>query len=82
MQDIFTTEEINLMCIFDTSSRMALLCDLADAIDDFDTGDPESDEEMFKIALAVIDRLSQMSDEDFAALEFYPEYTNYDEMEE
>ena len=28
MNDIFTAEEINLMCIYDTSSRAALLSDL------------------------------------------------------
>jgi hypothetical protein len=80
MTDIFTVEEINLICIFNTASRVTLIQDLIDAIDTFDTGDPLSDDEMFEIAQNALNKLSKMNDSDFAALDFYPIYDD-DEQE-
>jgi hypothetical protein len=74
MIERFTVEEINLICIFSTTSRTALIQDLIAAIDDFD------DDEIFEIAQNALNKVSKMSDEDFAALEFYP--VNEDETEE
>jgi hypothetical protein len=68
MIEQFTVEEINLMCFFDTSARGALIQDLIDAINDFD------DDEIFEIAQNALNRLTKMSGEDFAALNFYPIY--------
>ncbi|GHU95461.1 hypothetical protein FACS1894208_08300 [Clostridia bacterium] len=81
MTEIFTVEEVNLMCIFagpsgaNTTSRSALLTDLIEAVADFE-------DELFEIAAPLIERLSQMSDAEFAALELYPEYDDYEEMED
>ncbi len=77
----FTVEEINLICIYNRQSRNELISELIDAITDFNTGDAESDSEMFEIAQNVLEKVSKMSDEDFAALEFHPEYGD-DEQEE
>lgn len=71
----FTVEEINLMCIFDMSSRDSLVSELTDATPDFE------DMEMLEIAAAVLDKLSKMTDAEFDALEFYPEYGDYNDEE-
>jgi len=63
--DRFTIEEINLMCIYDISSRMALRDDLATAL--FDVYDPE----MAAIFGSAIEKLETLSDEGFANIGFY-----------
>jgi hypothetical protein len=75
MPELFTVEEVNLMCIFDMSSRGTLIVELIDATADFE------DAEMLDIAVAVLDKLSKMSDEDFDALELNPIYEDCDEQE-
>ena len=71
----FNLEEVNLMCIFDTSSRTALIAEITAAIPEFE------EPELTEIAENVLGKLSQISDADFAALELYPEYEDYDETE-
>jgi len=71
MLELFTFEEINLMCIFDTSSRTSLIDELVIALPDFD------EPELVEIALSALAKLSAISDDDFAALDFYPEYDDY-----
>jgi len=66
--ELFTVEEINFMCIYNTESRITLIQDIIEAIGDF------YDSEMFEIAQSVLDKLSKMGDADFSTLEFYPEY--------
>ena len=67
MPEQFTVEEVNLMCVFDTSGRENLIAELTGAIGDFE-------DDMLEIAVSVIGRLSMMSDVDFDALELYPDY--------
>ena len=74
MIEQFTVEEINLLCIYNTTNRNELISELIEAITDFE------DDEMFEIAQNALNKVSEMSDEDFAALEFYPEYGD-DEQE-
>jgi hypothetical protein len=69
----FTIEEVNLMCVFDTSSRERLISELTAAV--FDEPD------MAEIAANILKKLNQMSDLEFAALELYPEYGDYEETE-
>ena len=76
MDELFTVEEVNLMCIFDTSSRSALIAELTAAIHGFD------EPELTEIAGSVLTKLTKMSDADFTALELYPEYEDYDEEQE
>ena len=71
MYELFTIEEVNLMCIFDTSSRDALVAEITAAISDFD------EPELVEIAENVVTKLAKISDADFAALELYPEYEDY-----
>jgi hypothetical protein len=68
MIERFTVEEINLIGIFDTSSRNRLISELVDAIGGFE------DAEMREIAENALNKVSKLTDAEFAALEFYPEY--------
>ena len=76
MIERFTVEETNLMCIFDTSSRDALIADMTAALPIF------NEPEMAELAENVLDKLSGMSDAEFVALELYPEYWDHDEQED
>jgi hypothetical protein len=75
MTDLFTVEEINLICIFDTQDFNRLKSELVEMIADL------SDSELIEIAQTALSKLSKMSDIDFAALELYPEYNDGEEME-
>ena len=72
MYELFNIEEINLMCIFDTSSRDALVEEITAVISDFD------EPELVEIAENIIAKLESISDADFTALELYPEYEGYE----
>ena len=75
MFELFTIEEVNLMCVFDTSSRDALIAELRLCI-------PTIDEpEMTEIAESSLAKLNKMTGAEFAALELYPVYEDYDEQE-
>jgi len=76
MLEQFTIEEINLICIFDTSSRVTLIEELRAVLQDSDEA------EMRELAQNIIARLEKLTDAEFAALDLYPEYEDYDEMEE
>ena len=62
----FTVEQMNLMCVFDTSSRYRLMLGIQNALPDVE------DAELREIMLTVFDRLAGMSNEAFAAIEFIP----------
>jgi len=70
----FTVEEEQLMWIFETGSRKILLNILREALNS-----DVYDLEMREIYVSTIEKLEKISDDDFAALEFYPAY--YDEEE-
>ena len=73
---IFTVEEENLACIYDTSSRLNLISDISGAMPDFD------EPEISDIAASVLSKLESMTDMDYAALTFHPAYHGDEEMEE
>lgn len=62
----FTVEQMNLMCIFDTSSRAHLMLGIQNALPDVE------DAELREIMLGVFDRLAGMDDEVFSAIDFIP----------
>ena len=59
---IFSTEEINLMCIFDTSSKDNLLRELRESLNDV------YDPEMREIYGSTIEKLEKISGGDFAEI--------------
>jgi hypothetical protein len=74
MREIFTVEEVNLICIFITNNREKLIADLKQAILSFD------EPELGGIAESALSKLEAMSDADFDTLEFYPAYDDYEEV--
>lgn len=76
MFEVFTIEETNLMCIFDTSSREKLIAELNAAIADFE------EPELSAIAEGIINKLILMSDDEYAAIELVPVYEDYDDKED
>jgi len=91
MIEQFTVEEINLMCIYNTDSRIALMQDIIEAIDGFEPGDPlsgdplsddpQSDGEIFEIAQNALNKVSKMTDAEFDALELYPIFDDETEVD-
>ena len=65
---MFTVEEINLMCMFDTSGRAALINDLNAALSDF------YEPEMKEIAESALGKLAFITDAEFPVIELTPEY--------
>ena len=72
----FTVEEVNLMCIFDTSGKDALIAELTAAMPEF------TDQELKEIAKGILYKLGRMTDAEFSALGLYPEYDDYIEESE
>ena len=62
---IFSAEEINLMCIFDTSSKDKLLRELRESLCDI------YDLEMYDIYMSVINKLEKITDAEFADIGLY-----------
>ena len=56
----FTVEEINLMCVFDRRSRTELIKEIDSVLLHLD------DKDMEELAKQVIDKLRNMTDEEFA----------------
>ncbi|MCL2499781.1 MAG: transposon-transfer assisting family protein [Defluviitaleaceae bacterium] len=63
--DKFSTEEINLMSIFDTATRESLRNDLVKAL--HDVYEPD----MIEIFGSTLEKLDNITDEDFAEIGFY-----------
>ena len=63
--DKFSTEELNLMSIFDTADREALRNDLVTAL--HDVYEPE----MIEVFGSVLEKLDTLTDEEFAEIGFY-----------
>ena len=61
----FSTEELNLMCIFDTSSREALRNDLIAAL--HDVYEPD----MIEVFGSTLEKLDTITDEDFTVIGFH-----------
>ena len=55
----FTVEEINLMCVFEANGRTALIEDIGRVLPHLD------DKDMEELANRVIDKLQNMTDEEF-----------------
>jgi hypothetical protein len=69
-QLLFTVEEENLICAFDTSSRDALIGGIRDALPEFDGDGPE----MREIAEGALRKLDAMTDTEFSETIFSPAY--------
>lgn len=64
----FTVEEINLMCVYDTSDRGRLLTGIRESLPHL------LEPELKELAQGIISRLEAMTDREFAALVHAPDY--------
>jgi len=62
---MFSAVEINLMCIFDTSSKKNLLCELRESMRGV------SDAELREIFVSTIGKLDKISETDFTEIGLY-----------
>ena len=65
----FTFDEINLMCIYNTGTRQGLM----DALKEMREYLEPDETELRTITDSALEKLSAMTDADYAALERYPE---------
>ena len=66
----FTFEETNLMCIYNTGSRIGLIRALTEMCGELS---PE-EAELRELTDSALDKLQAMSDTEFAQLELYPDF--------
>lgn len=71
----FSLEEINLMCIYDCTSRNGLIDELEAAMEYVD------DLEMFRLMEQTIDKLHRTTDAQFAELPLVPAWEDADEVD-
>ena len=66
----FTNDEMNLMCIYDTGSRAGLINAISEMRKELDTNEAA----LRELIDSVLNKLSAISDEDYAKLELYPDF--------
>ena len=66
----FLSDEMNLMCIYDTGSRTGLINALSEMRKELSTDEIE----LRELTDSTLNKLSAMSDEDYAKLELYPDF--------
>ena len=66
----FTNDEMNLMCIYNTGTKEGLM-DALVAMRDYLEPD---EKELLKLTDSVLGKLESITDEDFAALELFPDF--------
>lgn len=66
----FTNDEMNLMCIYDTGNRTGLINALSEMRKELDADEAA----LRELTDSVLNKLSTMSDEDYAKLELYPDF--------
>ena len=62
MNNPFTVEETNLICIFQSNSRTKVIRDIHKAVGHID------DDDLVEVSVRVVQKLEKMSDEDYAGL--------------
>ena len=72
MTNTFTFDEINLMCIYDTSDRVGLIIQLQEAMPYIEN------EELKEITATVISKLVSLTDDEYSEIELKPTVTPED----
>lgn len=66
----FTSEERNLMCLYNSGTRLELIENLTDM-----RGYLQADEtELLSLTDCVLEKLRQMNNQEFSALDLYPDF--------
>ena len=66
----FTNDEMNLMCIYDTGSRMGLINAISEMRKELSTDEIE----LRELTDSTLNKLSAMTEEDYEKLELYPDF--------
>ena len=66
----FTFEEINLMCVYNTGSRMGLIESLNEMRGELSVEETE----LMELTDSTLRKLQAMTDDEFAELELYPDF--------
>ena len=66
----FTFEEMNLMCIYNTGSRMGLIESLNEMRGELSVEETE----LMELTDSTLRKLQAMTDDEFAELELYPDF--------
>lgn len=66
----FLSDEMNLMCIYDTGSRTGLINALSEMRKELSTDEIE----LRELTDSVLNKLSAIPDEDYEKLELYPDF--------
>ena len=66
----FTNDEMNLMCIYQTGDRQGLISTLTEMRGYLD----EDEAQLRELTDSTLKKLSEITDEDFAALELAPDF--------
>ena len=66
----FTNDEMNLMCIYDTGNRTGLINAISEMRKELDADEAA----LRELTDSVLNKLSTMSDEDYAKLKLYPDF--------
>ena len=73
----FTHDEMNLMCIYDTGTRTGLIKALSEM-----RGELGADEvELRRLTDSTIEKLSAITDEEFAKVELYPDFDDEEDVD-
>ena len=73
----FTFDEINLMCIYNTGTCQGLM----DALKEMREYLEPDETELMAITDSALEKLSAMTDADFAALELYPDFDDKEDAD-
>ena len=73
----FTNDEMNLMCIYDTGSRTGLMKALSEMRKELSTDEVE----LCELTDSTLNKLSVMSDEDYAKMELYPDFDDEEDVD-
>ena len=73
----FTNDEMNLMCIYDTGSRTGLMNALSEMRKELSTDEVE----LRELTDSTLNKLSAMSDEDYANMELYPDFDDEEDVD-
>ena len=73
----FSNDEMNLMCIYDTGTRTGLIKALSEM-----RGELGADEtDLRRLTDSTIEKLSAMTDEEFEAVELYPDFDDEEDVD-
>ena len=74
---IFSNDEMNLMCIYDTGTRTGLIKALSEM-----RGELGADEaELRRLTDSTIEKLSAMTDDEYETVELYPDFDDEEDVD-